>query len=144
MTGTIDQLSYYSDLLARAAALHHEGLSRGAIAERLNAEGWRPAKRRETFTADMVRSLLVRQGLSTSKARPRSVAREADEWTLPDLAYTLAMPLPTLYSWLRKGHLKARREAVSMQWLMWADTDERERLRALRQAPRVWKRPGSK
>ena len=140
----LDQLSYYPDLLGRAAALHHEGLSRGAIAERLNAEGWRPAKRRETFTADMVRSLLVRQGLSASKARCRSVAREADEWTLPELAYTLDMPLPTLYSWLRKGHLKARREAVSKQWLIWANMDEVERLRALRQAPRVWKRPSSK
>ncbi len=103
------QLSYYPDLLARAAALHQEGLSRGAIAEVLNAEGWRPAKRRETFSADMVRSLLVRQGLSTSKARPRKVDRERDEWTLPELAYTLEMPLPTLYSWLRKGRLKARR-----------------------------------
>ena len=140
----LDQLSYYPELLARAAALHQEGLSRQAMAEVLNAEGWRPAKRRATFTADMVRSLLVRQGLSTSRARPRSVAREADEWTLPDLAYALEMPLPTLYSWLRKGHLQARREAVSRQWLIWADIDEVERLRVLRQAPRVWKRPGSK
>jgi DNA invertase Pin-like site-specific DNA recombinase len=140
----LDQLSYYPDLLARAAALHQEGLSRLAIAEALNAEGWRPAKRRETFTADMVGSLLVRQGLSTSKARPRSVARETDEWTLPQLAYALEMPPQTLYSWLRKGHLKARRDAVSMQWFIWADTGEVERLCALRQAPRVWKRPGAK
>jgi hypothetical protein len=88
----LDQLSYYPALLARAAALHQQGLSRGAIAEGLNAEGWRPAKRRQTFTADMVRSLLVRQGLSSSKTRPRSVTREADEWTLPALAYTLEMP----------------------------------------------------
>lgn len=131
-------------MLARAAALHQEGLSRGAIAEVLNAEGWRPAKRRETFSADMVRSLLVRQGLSTSKARPRKVDRERDEWTLPELAYTLEMPLPTLYSWLRKGRLKARRDAVSMQWLIWADPDEVQRLRDLRQAPRVWIRPSSK
>jgi hypothetical protein len=34
----------------------------------------------------MVRSLLVRQGLSSSKARLRSVPHEADEWTLPALA----------------------------------------------------------
>ncbi len=140
----LDQLSYYPDLLARAAALHQEGHHRRAIAEVLNTEGWRPPKRRETFTADMVSTLLVRQGLSTSKARPRSVAREREEWTLPELAYTLEMPLPTLYSWLRKGHLKTRRDAASRQWLIWADTDEVQRLQALRQAPRVWKRPGSK
>jgi hypothetical protein len=137
----LDQLSYYPELLARAAALHGQGLDRGAIAEALNAEGWRPAKRRETFSADMVRSLLVRQGLSSPKARPRSVAREADEWTLPELAYTLEMPHPTLYAWLRKGHVKARRDPVFGQWLIWADEDELHRLRALRQAPRVWKRP---
>ena len=128
-------------MLARAAALQQQGLSRGAIAERLNAEGWRPAKRRQTFTADMVRSLLVRQGLSASKARPRAVAREADEWTLPALAATLAMPPPTLYAWLRKGQLHARYDQGAGQWLIRADASELQRLRALRQAPRIWKRP---
>jgi len=140
----LDQLSYYPDLLARAAALRQEGLGRGAIAAVLNAEGWRPAKRRKTFTADMVGSLLVRQGLSSPTARPRSVAREADEWTLPELAYTLEIPHPTLYAWLRKGHLQARRDAMSRQWLIWANEGELQRLRALRQAPRVWKRPLAK
>jgi len=137
----LDQLSYYPALLARAAALHQQGLSRSALAEALNAEGWRPAKRRQTFTADMVRALLVRQGLSTSTARPRSVTHEAEEWTLPALAYTLAMPPPTLYAWLRTGHLQARYDQHSGQWLMRADTSELHRLRALRQAPRIWKRP---
>lgn len=140
----LDQLSYYPELLGRVATLHQEGLSRGAIAEMLNTEGWRPAKRRETFTADMVGSLLVRQGLSVRQMRSRLVAREANEWCLPELAYSLEMPHPTLYVWMRKGHLKARRDEVSRQWLIWADTNELERLRALRQAPRVWKRPNSK
>jgi hypothetical protein len=137
----LDQLSYYPALLARAAALHQQGLRRGAIAAVLNAEGWRPAKRRQTFTTDMVRSLLVRQGLSASKARPRSVTREADEWTLPELAYALAMPHPTLYAWLRKGHLQARYDQASGQWLIRAEARELQRLRAVRQAPRLWKRP---
>src|SRR3989475_515785 len=140
----LDQLSYYPALLARAAALHQQGLSRGAIAAGLNAEGWRPAKRRQTFTADMVRSLLVRQGLSASKVRPRSVTREADEWTLPALAYTLEMPHPTLYAWLRKGHLRARHDQRSGQWVIRANASELQRLRALRQAPRTWKRPASR
>jgi DNA invertase Pin-like site-specific DNA recombinase len=137
----LDQLRYYPALLARAAALHQQGVSRGAMAAARNAEEWRPAKRRQTFTAEMVRSLLVRQGLSASKARPRSVTHEADEWTLPALAYTLAMPQPTLYAWLRKGQLQARHDQHSGQWLIRADTSELQRLRALRQAPRLWKRP---
>jgi hypothetical protein len=88
----------------------------------------------------MVRALLVRQGLSTSKARPRSVPHQADAWTLPALAYTLEMPPPTLYAWLRKGQLQARHDQHSGQWLIRADTSELQRLRALRQAPRLWKR----
>jgi hypothetical protein len=140
----LDQLSYYPALLARAAALHQQGLRRSAIAEVLNAEGWRPAKRRQTFTAEMVRSLLVRQGLHSSKAQPRSVPHEANEWTLPALAYTLEMPHPTLYAWLRKGQLQARHDQGSGQWLIRADARELQRLRALRQAPRIWKRPTSR
>jgi hypothetical protein len=111
------------------------------MAEGLNAAGWRPAKRRQTFTADMVRSLLVRQGLSSSQARPRSVAREADAWTLPEWAATLAMPHPTLSAWLRTGQRQARYDQGAGQWLMRADTSALQRLRALRQAPRLWKRP---
>jgi hypothetical protein len=80
------QLSYSPELLARVAALHQQGLGRTAIAQHLNAEGWRPAKRRQTFTADMVRSLLARQGLCPSPSRPRAVARTTDEWTLPEWA----------------------------------------------------------
>jgi len=140
----LDQLSYYPALLARAAALHQHGLRRGAIAEVLNAEGWRPAQRRPTFPAEMVRSLLVRQGRSASKARPRSVTREADAWTLPELASTLEMPHPTLYAWLRKGHLQARHAQCSGQWVSRADASALPCLRALRQAPRIWKRPASR
>ena len=137
----VDHLSSSPALLARAAALHQQGLRRSAIAEVLKAEGWRPAKRRQTFTAEMVRALLVRQGLSTSKARPRAIPREMDEWTLPALAYALEMPPPTLYAWLRRGHLKARHDQDSGPWLIQANASALQRLRALRQAPRIWQRP---
>ena len=137
----LDQLSYYPQLLARAAALHHEGFKRVAIADVLNAEGWRPAKRRATFTAEMVSSLLVRQGLVSAGTRSRSVVRQASEWTLPELARELDMPHPTLYRWLYKGDLKSRRDQGGVQWLVWADDQELQRLRELRQAPRTWKRP---
>jgi hypothetical protein len=137
----LDQLSYYPALLARVAALHQQGLGRGAIAERLNAEGWRPAKRRSTFTAEMVRSLLMRQGLSSAVSRSRSGVRKADEWTLPELAYALEMPHPTLYRWLCKGYLHSRRDPGGVQWLIWADAGELQRLCERRQAPRTWRRP---
>jgi DNA invertase Pin-like site-specific DNA recombinase len=58
-----EQLSYYPQLLARVAALHGEHQALDAIAERLNAEGWRPPKRHQAFNANAVKTLLQAQGL---------------------------------------------------------------------------------
>ena len=140
------QLSYYTPLLQRVAGLHKQGMDRLSIAKTLNAEGWRPAKRRNTFTAAMVGDLLARQGLRTLRPGPATtVTRRAHEWTLQELAQILAMPVQTLYAWLRKGHLTARREtsAAPPRWLIHADSAELERLRALRVAARSWQRPSS-
>jgi hypothetical protein len=57
----LEQLSYYPQLLTRVAALHRQGYNGVMIAKVLNAEGWRPAKRRTTFTAAMVNGLLARR-----------------------------------------------------------------------------------
>ena len=78
---------------------------------RLNTEGWRPAKRRETFSVLMVRSLLSRLGLSTGTAKQQhtyGVARKPNEWTLKELAGKLEMSESTLYAWLHRGKLNAR------------------------------------
>ncbi len=135
----LDQLSYYPQLLQRVAALFVEGHETKVIAETLNREGWRPAKRRETFNAAMVRSLIARQGLRTRRRAPATeVERAPDEWTLQELGHKLAIPYPTLYAWLRKGQLKAR-QATSLShpiWLIRADETELERLRALHATPK--------
>jgi len=55
-------LSTYSSLVARAADLRCDGHNFAEIAETLNREGWRPAKRRATFNAPMVHHLLIRAG----------------------------------------------------------------------------------
>lgn len=131
----LEQLSYYPQLQARSPARHEAGNSHGAIAEQLNAEGWQPAKRRDTFTAVMVGSLLARQGLSPSRPSPSAAAgREADEWTLQELAYELAMPPVTLYRWLKQGRLKARRGTAAGHpiWLVQADAAEVARLKSWR------------
>ena len=127
----LEQLSYYTQLLARVAALHAQGFNGPAIAKSLNSEGWRPAKRRETFNAPMVRGLLARLNLGVHvmiKAQ-----RTPEEWTVPELARNLAMPQPTLYAWLYKGWLKARKETTSQQnvWLVQADEAEIARLKSL-------------
>jgi len=133
----LDQLSYYPDLLARAAALLAEGNGPPRIADMLNEEGWRPPRRRETFNGEMVRSLLARQGLrSRRQTMPTTndLPRHANEWTPSELASKLSMPSATLYSWHRKGRLNARAVLHNGRKfiLIHADDEERARLQSLR------------
>lgn len=134
--GTLVQLSTYPALISRVAALNAEGRTAVAIAAILNAEGWRPAKRRADFTPQMVSTLLSRSGLVSRSRRGLCVAADAqpDEWPLRDLAAELAMPEPTLYVWLRRGLVAGRKVAVGRQsvWLLTADADDLQRLRAPR------------
>jgi len=78
-------LSVYAALTARAAGLRREGLDYAGITDILNREGWRPAKRRDTFNAPMVHHLLIKSGAETVRyrRRPRPLARRPNEWTLP-------------------------------------------------------------
>ena len=138
-----EQLSYYPELLARVVSLHGQGLSGTAIAEQLNTEGWHPPKRRDTFNAHMVAHLLARKGLYTGSPKQRASAELSlapEEWTLSDLALALDMPAITLFSWIGRGWVRARQvhQAGRTRWLVWADAQECERLRARRTAPRGW------
>ena len=69
------------------------------------------------------------------------------EWTLPALAEELSMPTITLYSWVRKGRVTARKVldvGTLGVWVIQADAAELQRLRALRVAPKTrWARPAS-
>lgn len=138
----LDQLSYWKPLSERVSQLHEAGLSAKDIADRLNEERWRPAKRRATFNASMVLSILERRGakrrkstLTTTACRP---TLPADEWYLVDLADELKMPPITLYTWLQRGWATGRRLDDSYRsWVVTADARELARLRALRAAPKL-------
>ena len=139
----VAQLSYYPPLMARVAALHAAGYQATAIAGLLNAEGWHPPKRCETFHGARVQSLLARLGLRSQRRTPAvTVSREANEWTLAELSHQLDVPQPTLYRWLCRGILKARQVTQQSHplWLIQADTTELERLRSRRAAAgnRLW------
>jgi len=138
----LEQLNYYGDLLSRVAELHAEQKKYSEIAQILNEEGWRPAKRRETFNSGMVQNLLIRQGLRKSKERvfPEAITKKSSEWTLPDLAEKLGMPPVSLYSWIKKGKLEARRVRIGGRCILLLDADEAEvaRLQSLRNQPRTW------
>jgi hypothetical protein len=133
----LEQLSYYPAVVERVCTLHAQGLKAPTIAQTLNAEGWRPPKRRTTFTGATVRSMLVRQGLWTPRSRTRTVPRRPHEWTILELAHQVQIPHQTLYAWVHKGQLKARRTTRTRHplWLVYADPAELARLRALRPTP---------
>lgn len=131
----LDQLSYYPQLVARVIALHAAGEGPSAIARQLNAEGWHPAKRCETFNAAMVGDLETRLGLRTSAPITFS-HRRSDEWTLAELAHRLDRPQPTLFAWLQRGQLQGRQVPYGTRyfWLIQANEHALEQLQAKRTA----------
>ena len=139
----LEQLSYFDDLVARVRELRDEGVTSEDIAKKLNAEKWRPPKRRATFNTGMVQSLLYRRNVVRQRrgATPAGTVLNGTEWLLPDLASALAMPTITLYSWLRRGWVNGRQlDGPHHLWAIPADAAELARLHALREAPkRGWR-----
>jgi DNA invertase Pin-like site-specific DNA recombinase len=134
-----EQMRDYQRLSQRIIELRDQKLTSAQIAQRLNEEHRRPPKRRATFNAGMIRSILYRRG--EAPTRPTTVVLEADEWWFTDLARVLNLPQPTLYSWMRRGWIQARRIVMPRgqpRWTVWADEDELHRLRQLRACPRSW------
>jgi DNA invertase Pin-like site-specific DNA recombinase/intergrase/recombinase len=139
-----EQLSYYDDLVGRIRELCGEELSSTEIATQLNAEGWRPPKRRPTFNGAMVLKLSYKHQLARPASRKSKRGRPAlrvNEWWIPDLAAKLEMPTISLYTWIRRGWARARRvDGAHRPWAVWADANELARLRAFRNAPkRGWR-----
>ncbi len=133
------QLSTYPRLCERVRALAAEGLRAAGIAARLNAEGFRPPKRRERFGAQGVLALMQRLGLDVPRSRSR--ARDGlgpDEWWLPALAREVDMPRVTLYHWVRRGWVQARHHPLPSgqhRLVLRADAATVQRLRARHQRP---------
>jgi DNA invertase Pin-like site-specific DNA recombinase len=133
----LEQLSYYPQLVQRVRVLADAGATAAAIAQRLNAEGYRPPKRRERFGPQGIRDLLERLDLHERHARaPRRHGLGAQEWGRAELARAIGMPAVTLFTWMRRGWVTARRqEQPPYRWILWADPAEVERLRERHQRP---------
>ncbi|HVI36132.1 MAG TPA: recombinase family protein, partial [Gaiellales bacterium] len=136
------QLSRHAELLAHLRGLHAQGLRPPAIARILQVEGWRSAHGKG-FTEGSVRALLARMGVvSTSPKRPSAVvARRTDELTVTEVAARLNLPEGTVYNWLYKGRLPARRVVAAWHtlWLVRLEEVEallRQRAGAARLPPR--------
>jgi hypothetical protein len=127
------QLSYFEPLQAAVAAGHAAGLTMAAIAEQLNAAGYRPPKRCARFTGEIVQGLFQQSHRPRHRAVvPRPAHLAADEWWLPDLAEHLGIPRATLDKWRRCGELSAHQDAHGLRrWIVCADATEQQRLRTL-------------
>ncbi|WP_327695747.1 recombinase family protein [Streptomyces sp. NBC_00459] len=138
--GRLDQLSYFPQLAARARELAAAGQAAPVIATILNAEGFRPPKRREHFGAQGVRELLRELGcISRQEQTLRRNARPLgpDDWWPSDLAREIGMPRVTLFGWIKKGWVTAHQQDDRRRsWVIHADRTEVERLRRLHELPR--------
>lgn len=142
---TYEQLSNFCELAARIDELRATGHSLSEIAVRLNAEGFRPPKRSQQFTAGILSRFLRERGTRTGPL-PRSVTHEdhlqPDEWWLCDLAARLQMPIATMHRWQRVSWVTSRKvQAAGNRWAIFADAEELDRLTQLRNTPRSWPNP---
>jgi len=132
------QMRDYDRLVERLHELHEADLTAAEIADRLNQEGFHPTGRRKTFYAMTVRQLLSRWQLTGE--RYDKVKRDPDEWWLSDLARKLSVSYSTLRRWIALGWVHYRRTPQLDYHLIWADADELDRLRNLRDHGRKYPR----
>lgn len=140
-----EQLSNYDELVQRIDTLRTARKTLTEMATTLNAEGFHPPKRSPRFTKEILSRFLRERGVRTG-ALPRSVTAEqhlaAEECWLADLAAELTMPIATLHRWQRVGWVTSRKVAAAGgRWAIFADAEERIRLRRLRDSPRSWPQP---
>jgi DNA invertase Pin-like site-specific DNA recombinase len=140
----LDQLSCYPQLLERVRQLAEQGHRAQAIANRLHAEGFRPAKGRQRIGISAITQLLHQLGYPQASTRQRIAPPPGEEpgpheWWLDDLAAELAMPPITLHSWIRRGWIHARQESRRPhRWIIHADGDQLAELRQRRSRPPGW------
>jgi DNA invertase Pin-like site-specific DNA recombinase len=134
--GTYEQLKDIRLLTGRVAQLHREGLHLPQIAERLNAEGFVPPRRRGGFTASGIGELMRDLGLVGELFRDDLVGE--DEWWIPDLSRELGVIANKIHYWVKQGWVNARRTPSGKHWIVWADRDEVRRLRKLAKCKNSW------
>jgi hypothetical protein len=108
-----------------------------AIAQQLNAEGFRPPKRTQQFTGEMIRRLTVHLGFLRRPRHGSPTGLGADEYRPMGLARRLGISRDTVRRWLRAGWLNVRRDDDGHH-VIWANASELRRLRELHDLPRTW------
>jgi len=127
---TYAQLRDFDQLMERIVELREAGHMAAAIADQLNAEGFHSPKGRSKFNRPVIYQLLKRRGLIGDE-RCHDELLGDDEWWLSDLARKLEMCRYKLRDWAGRGWVHSRKTPIQNHWILWADEDERERLRQL-------------
>jgi DNA invertase Pin-like site-specific DNA recombinase len=128
----LSDLSYYPELCKRVRILTEQGVSAPAIAEQLNAEGYRPARQEARFGLAQVTDVQRRLGIRACHPRVRD--RQGigpEEWWSSDLAERLKLSRSTLHRWIQLGWVRVRQEEHLHRWIVWADDAELVRLEQL-------------
>jgi DNA invertase Pin-like site-specific DNA recombinase len=120
----------YPRLVSRLRSLCGERLGPAAIAERLNAEGFRPPKRTDRFTGQMVWRLASRLGLKWRERHGSPEGLGPDEYRPKGLSLRLDVRRDVVRWWVRAGYVTTRRDEQGHH-VIWADEDELRRLRSL-------------
>ena len=132
-----DLQSDYPRLVERLRTWSAERLSAAAMAERLNAEDFRPPKRVERFNRTMVQRLLWHLGLARREPHGSLTGLGPDDYRPGSLARALSVTRDTVRRWLRAGWLTACRDTEGHH-VIWADSSELRRLQELHCLPRNW------
>jgi len=134
--GTYQQLRDYDQLVQRLQQLYSEGRTISQMADRLNAEGFVPPRRRGVYSEHVLGPLLLRLGLVCEHRRKDVL--QVDEWWVSDLATKLGIGTQKVYYWINQQWIQSRRSPVRKYWIVWADTDELQRLEQLKTHRSSW------
>jgi DNA invertase Pin-like site-specific DNA recombinase len=123
-----NQLRDGERLRARITELKGAGHTAAAIGAKLTAEGFVTPRQRGVYNANLIYALSRRYGLTDQHARDDL---RKGEWSLPDLAKEVDVSCRKLRDWAISKWCHARQSGSSRQWIIWADREERNRLRRL-------------
>jgi hypothetical protein len=103
-----DLRSDYTRLVERLRLLSGARLHAAEIAERLNAEGFRPPRRADRFSAPIVLKLAARLGIPRRERYGTQTGLGPNEFRPMGLSRLLGVPRDTVQAWLRSGWLTVR------------------------------------
>jgi hypothetical protein len=124
-----EQLSDFDAIMHCVQAGHAAGLRAAQIAEQLQQAGFRPTNPALSWDKHMVLNLLRRS--RPIAARTEKIELAPDEWHLTDLARDLDIGCSHLRKWIQREGVHWRRTPLRGFYIIWADADERTRLRKL-------------